>query len=541
MHMRIREDRELMGEAGLYPRSAPRTLDSHAEVSVYEALGRSLPNGWTAWHSMKLRDPRGIDAEGDFVIVDPARGMLILEVKGGQVEVRDGLWYQNGRAMTEPPRKQAHGFAGKLRACLKAAKSPVPSYGIATFFPETEFDREPSNSDTQGMVLGRLDLAHLDAALPSLMERALPNAQPVDRKSLRALHDLWGETWVPRTSLGTRNAGATAERIRLDDAQGMLLDNLGNNERMLIHGPAGSGKTVLALEAARREARNGKRVLLLCFTDALARELADCVGDLPITVAPIREYCAELVREGGGKAPQKGRVEGWSEVPLAAAELIDEPFDACFVDEAQDLKENDWIFIQQAVGANRLWAFADDAQAFWEDRSIPSEFFSGDFQLFNPYRCPPLLWNVAEAWRKDEDATDAIQAAIDAGALRIIECPSESSIQKKVVNEVQRFRGEGLQPSDIAILSLRGQTAEGSALHNISIPGLTIAKADAPNASEHVVADTFLRFKGLERPAIIITDVGLVKNKMQTRMHIALTRALVAASVVRHLPLPTST
>jgi hypothetical protein len=47
-----------------------------------------------------------------------------------------------------------------------------------------------------------------------------------------------------------------------------------------------------------------------------------------------------------------------------------------------------------------------------------------------------------------------------------------------------------------------------------------------------VVADTFLRFKGLERPAVVITDLHLVKGATAVRMHIALTRALDTARVV---------
>lgn len=47
-----------------------------------------------------------------------------------------------------------------------------------------------------------------------------------------------------------------------------------------------------------------------------------------------------------------------------------------------------------------------------------------------------------------------------------------------------------------------------------------------------VVADTFLRFKGLERAAVIVTDLRLVETKREVRMHVALTRALVTARVV---------
>ena len=81
----------------VYPRGGPRTTVSRAEVSVYEALSKGLPNGWQAWHSLRLRVGSNWEGEGDFVIADPTRGVLILEVKGGRMELRDGLWHQNGR------------------------------------------------------------------------------------------------------------------------------------------------------------------------------------------------------------------------------------------------------------------------------------------------------------------------------------------------------------------------------------------------------------------------------------------------------------
>jgi hypothetical protein len=49
---------------------------------------------------------------------------------------------------------------------------------------------------------------------------------------------------------------------------------------------------------------------------------------------------------------------------------------------------------------------------------------------------------------------------------------------------------------------------------------------------DHIVADTFLRFKGLERPAIIVTDLRLVTDRADVRMHIALTRALDVVRLV---------
>jgi hypothetical protein len=46
------------------------------------------------------------------------------------------------------------------------------------------------------------------------------------------------------------------------------------------------------------------------------------------------------------------------------------------------------------------------------------------------------------------------------------------------------------------------------------------------------VAEPFLRWKGLERPAIIVTDVQPKSSSFSTRPHIALTRATTAARFV---------
>jgi len=53
-----------------------------------------------------------------------------------------------------------------------------------------------------------------------------------------------------------------------------LLDNLAAHNRAAIEGAAGTGKTVLAMEKARRLATTGRRVLLLCFNSPLAQDLA---------------------------------------------------------------------------------------------------------------------------------------------------------------------------------------------------------------------------------------------------------------------------
>ncbi len=75
--------------------------------------------------------------------------------------------------------------------------------------------------------------------------------------------------------------------------------------------------------------------------------------------------------------------------------------------------------------------------------------------------------------------------------------------------QVEALLRDGFAPSDIAIVSLRGQTNPGSLFHLGKLGRHTLVHADDPQMSDHIVADTFLRFKGLERPAVLVTDLRM--------------------------------
>lgn len=102
--------------SNLWPKEFPRHTDSGAEKKVFETLKDGLPKGWHAWHSLRLRNRNtGQFGETDFVIADHGKpALLLLEVKGGQIEVRDGRWHQNGHGMESPPLNQAFAFRSLL-------------------------------------------------------------------------------------------------------------------------------------------------------------------------------------------------------------------------------------------------------------------------------------------------------------------------------------------------------------------------------------------------------------------------------------------
>src|SRR5207249_2085713 len=72
-----------------------------------------------------------------------------------------------------------------------------------------------------------------------------------------------------------RNGVELAEAAirRFTEEQFDAIDHINENRRVLFKGPAGTGKTSLAIEAARRAIRARKSTALLCFNNLLSHWL----------------------------------------------------------------------------------------------------------------------------------------------------------------------------------------------------------------------------------------------------------------------------
>jgi hypothetical protein len=519
----------------LYPQSHPRATHSHAERALYSALSAvSLP--WTAFHSLRLRTRDGWEGEGDFVIADPTAGLLVLEVKGGSIELRGGHWFQNGHALHQPPRAQAQGFAKRLIEELRRAGCETPPFGVACVFPDCDFSAGPTTGDLRDLVLGRRDLAHLEVALPSVFSHAVPSSfrVPQNRRWIEQLKTLWGDSWVPTVTLTDRVEDLDARAVALDANQYRLLEYAGETPRALVEGAAGSGKTLVATELCRRRAAGGRKALYLCFTDALAKAVnRQFAGTERLRATSVRQFAVDLLRDTGATIPPPDK-KFWDDVALTAAcEALpaeDARPDVIVVDEAQDFEQGDWMLVEQLAGKRDLWVFRDTRQAFWTDRPLPEALaatLGGRFMLPTSYRCPTSLSSFAESYVSGVVPTTRPPAQV----LKLVAC-ADDQVLERTRHEVETLLRQGARPEQIVILSLSGQTR--SKLFGLKKLGsTTLTHADSPEAGRSVVVETFLRFKGLERPFVVVTELGGTHvTHYETRMHIALTRATVQAVVV---------
>ncbi|MBM4379541.1 MAG: NERD domain-containing protein [Deltaproteobacteria bacterium] len=524
----------------LFPVDAPRPTTSEAERKLWSALKQKLPAGWRAWHSLRLRSRDGhYEGEGDFVFAVPDRGLLVLEIKGGAVEMRGGHWRQNGQEMKKAPRAQVQQFVRNLADELKARTGDLVPFGTACAFPDCDFSAGPESGDLDGLVLGQRDLAWLDTALIALAERGIPRGRlPAGAKWMGTLHALWGDTWVPTVSLQDRAQDAEARLVSLNEEQLRVLDAAEEMPRAVVTGGAGTGKTLLALELCRRKARAGKRVLYLCFTDALARQVdAALAAEFSLPDRPraltIRRHAVSLLSNAGLPTAADGP-RFWAEVSLqAACDALPPPGDApgfVAVDEGQDFEGSDWELVLALSQDRELWVFHDPLQAFWADRPLPPALaqWPGRLKLPRQERCPEPVARFATLYQPGASLPASVP--VEEATPRLSVAPA-GKVPERVRHMVDDLIRRGASPADIAVVTLGGQT-RSNLFDQTTLGSHRLVHADAPEAASHVVLDTFLRFKGLERPWIVLAELEEGAHRYEARMRMAVTRATAGLTVV---------
>lgn len=383
------------------------TGTSSAEQHVFERL-RSDPDtlSWTVMHSLALsrrgRKPYG---EIDFVVLIPEEGIVCIEVKGGRVSCRDGVWRTQDRfghesPLNRSPFQQAREGMFALRDAIRqhfGTHDTLSATTIASLviFPDvaappltTEFE----SWECVDVTRFRHPISRsLREVLRRQRERVGGNGLESSAKRLRSFLRPDFDVVIARA---TTIARSEERLLALTEDQYEVLDTLEQNDRCLVEGAAGTGKTLLALEYAKRAAANGRRIVLLCFNrmlgDWLSERASESEATNLISAGSYHRILRDLiVRSSYGdeflarESEDKSRSlfeEAYSFYGELALGEIKELPDAIIVDEAQDLMSpgalaviNSWLKGGLAGGR---WALFGDftRQAIYSEASnvIPS-------------------------------------------------------------------------------------------------------------------------------------------------------------------------
>ena len=510
--------------------------------------------------------------EADFIVVGPP-GVFCLEVKGGQVRRDEGIWRigwpGNSYESIEGPFKQSqqtiYPLIEELSNRLSSQFKKKTMVGWGVIFPDVTFELlDPEWSlDVVCDAKSKWDFVkYIQRLSQYTRERELVGGRQypefLNRNDCERIVQCFRRDFdlVPRMAELVRESHV--ELVELSEHQYKVLDYAidPSNPRVLCPGAAGSGKTVIALEAARRLARENLSVLLLCFNRVLGEHLRLQISadHGRIQVWPLHQFMRELIVSAGlGDRLKEAERQAESAADLfqnhypelfevAVIESISShahpTFDALIVDEAQDILFSPTIDAVETVLAG---GFSNGRWLLLLDPALQSEVYGRlDDRVLDTFRrFHPVTLNLTENFRNPEAVVDEVCELTG-----MVKPPCRRQLVSRVeyrsyvsgVEQGKKLRAilvkllrDGVTPSQITILS--GARREESCVSRFPPDvGKKVVWLDGGSArqvdSGSITACTVSAFKGLENDIIILTDVPVPKNDWEKSMvYVGMTRA----------------
>ncbi|WP_426509464.1 NERD domain-containing protein [Dactylosporangium sp. McL0621] len=464
-------------------------IASTAELRVAKLLAEAeLSKPVTCLYSVHLPEHEYKRmSEIDFLIVwDDA--VLVVEVKGGRLGRHGGMW-----TVTED----------RLPGLDVA-------FGYLVVTPDQELGDDLEWEPQQHAGVRSMSVTGMEKALESAhrfwrnrLGRTVRGG--AYRDLLRVLRPDFDHVPTFRGSV----VGLEDEYVRLADRQYDLLLGAERNPRILCIGGAGSGKTMLAAETARRAARQGHRVMLTCRSEPLARMLRGRLGGTDVRC-----------------------------VPFDAA-LGSKPVDVLVVDEAQDvLNVESLLQLDELVvggwSEGRWRVFCDpNNQANVDgvfDRGCFDELAALSSVIELPFNCR----NTATVVHQTQMVTAADLGVARAGEGPPVEYkryPDRSAAALLLDAQLKRLRRDEVDLADVVVVTMRDNVSESTATATKTYrDGRLVASRGSvepvTNAARLVTA---AEIKGLEAAHVCVVDVDDVHEPVaRARLYVAMTRPRIS-------------
>ncbi|WP_170610718.1 nuclease-related domain-containing DEAD/DEAH box helicase [Ruegeria arenilitoris] len=511
-------------------------FQSSAEERVFSLLKQvNLGPNDVALHSLNLgKHAYKRWGEADFLIVS-TKGLFLIEVKGGRVACRNGVWEYTNRfgkitKKRESPASQAASafFSLEKNYLRPRFRHELDGYpmGWGVLFEGIDRVVNPGNSalpelpdeitgyrvDCSGHNSLRSYLARLEAHWASNQRkgaRTIPNHLVSDVVSfLRPNFEQ-----VP--PLNSQLNDFDAELCSLTQEQCDRLDELQENDRMMLAGGAGSGKTFLAMASARYDAAEGRQVVFA-------------------TRSP---FLAEMLKSH--QVPENVTICSMDEIP----ELMEtrEPFDTLILDEGQDMCQMETLDLLDRVVVGGLekgrWRW------FGDHNNQVSSAYAFDPDALNFLQGLSFRRRLSENIRNAPPIVETLHAIapVDVGKPRTRGVGSEVKVHKVQAEEdIPQRVGTILtgwisdknevNRSDIAVLCPDESRCE-SILKNLNSRGIRAERLSkrmlAGNRRNCVVVATIDEFKGLERQVVCVAGLAADQDKrlFSLRAYLSFSRA----------------
>lgn len=554
----------------IYPqlqKSMRKDRQRSVEVQLYDLLERTLPPGYTViygWEwtrkftrvsSQDIYDPLTGEVpdphthplgEIDFILITP-KALLILEVKGGEITLENGTWFRihHGYAresISDPlsqARKNRFAIQYKLQSEPKLRHKFIP-LGYAVIFPHTPaWQLDTEDSDLQSLLLFQENVNE------TLIER------------LNSSIDFWKHLWTRDGQENTMSSSDIAlmidllaptarmkkpqlrgildqfqaEVLTLTERQYQVLKGLSGNRKAIITGGAGTGKTLLAMEKARRTAAQGHKTLFTCANRLLSKHVKGHLKDIKnLEVMNFHELCYQWGTKAGianltdPDGPERNdlKSEYYNEVlPDALCEasaLIDQKYQAVIVDEGQDMHEIYWAALQWCLTEDDpiFYIFCDPHQSIWHIKDkLPFE--KPTYHLYDNLRNSRKIFSKLLKLCVE---TDYGTGCTHEGEYEIVRLKKGAAqIESKLQEILSRLTQEGISLKDISIIT--GKSRDHSRLADLASIGPFPLTRDLRDTTDKVLFSSVRQYRGMESAIVIMIEVDHIidQHKLRREIH----------------------
>ena len=551
------------------------------EVDVYNMLARG-PDDWIVFHQVDLTSTlRGTvksRREIDFLIVIPKAGIMCVEVKSHEGIHFDGKFWQPA-TIKQDPFKQSLNARYALKRHLDSQGQELACIPLARccVFPRSSFSLD-ANAGVDRWELfdmrafrGFKDSSAFCAALEDSLRKSVEKEyggqlkEPLSLGQISRLKSYLAPIQKHRPGLREQI------RVREQDAFKLLREQQKpivkfaesgssggklHNPRMIIDGAAGTGKSWIAMEIARRMADSGKRTGLVCFNklvgEWVAANISNDVSRPNLIAGPAIRMLLDMTRVS---VPASADEEFWeSDIYDALEEKLTDPefnddfaFDYLIIDEAQDVLSKPRLFqaLMQLVPGGvadgsycligdfkyQLFGNRDELEGLLGElrataKGIPT------YPLYENCRNYSIVGGSAVKLSgiKDKVYEGFMRSGGSMSNFNLSFYGDRPSQLNILAETIKKFKNSGYDDKDIVILSLvNDDLCIARDLQKLSYK-VSPARHPLPNSIRYCTVNSF---KGLEAKVIIVTDVEAEENEFKrNQLYTSLTRATESVHVL---------
>lgn len=501
--------------ATFYP-AIPPAKSPNSEIKFRKALVDApdlIVFHSVGWQSRRRGRPG--DGEADFILVVPGHGLLVVEVKGGGVEIAGGSWFSTGsdgiRNGIKNPFEQAKDSKFALLGFLQNVKPQFATVPIfhGVCFPDIRIESGISIFGPRDLIIDKQDLQDPGKAVRRIAMH-WKAWHHFSQGEIQGIIDLLAPTIAIRRALKDEVQDAENALISLTTQQIKVLHALGRNKRAFITGGAGTGKTLLALEKAKAATKRGLKTLLICYNGPLKEHLAAALNGSGVDVESFHSLATREAKKAGLTLP-KNLDRNWFENRavgdmLDAIDITRTKYDAIIVDEAQDFSAEwiDAVLFLTRDSNSLVYLFADSHQDLYSRGWRYLDSYAHFELTLNCRNTRPIAEKVNRIFMEDRGSNKT-----EGPEPLFIEVPRFAFVVREVTFLVDRIlHSEGLSRRQIVVLSDSKKVLEE--LVSARTNGLPFSDSSA----EGLHVETIQRFKGLDREVVILilTDYILERD-----------------------------